>query len=428
MNNMEQSAAKRKEKLRTVIAFTALGLLLITGLILTGTDTTDDVYPTEDTKIRLYGEAHGYKPYYEIELELWQECYALGYRNLFVELPYYSAEFLNEWMKEDSDEIIDELFEDIRNTLSGNEHYKTFFRKIKSSCPETVFFGTDVGHQYDTTGARYLKHLENNGRKDSLQYALAEKCIRQGEEYAKVHSDSGISQVRESYMISNFVDAYDRCGGKIMGIYGSYHTHLNDSDLMAGKLKEHYGDIFSSVQLSTLAMEQKPYRIGFCVTGLIFLLMLYIPNIIWAKKGMPEGYQETAGKENRLLLLLERAGEVGMTCALLLFPALDPCVKKLPEGLFFGNRILFWLLAVILMILYECYWISYFKSPRKMEDFYSSYAGFPVAGATLPVLAALILGLYAQNWIVIAVSVILGIGHIGIHLMHRRETLRKAAC
>jgi maltodextrin utilization protein YvdJ len=62
-----------------------------------------------------------------------------------------------------------------------------------------------------------------------------------------------------------------------------------------------------------------------------------------------------------------------------------------------------------------------------MEDFYSSYAGFPVAGATLPVLAALILGIYAQNWIVIAVSVILGIGHIGIHLTHRRETLRKAA-
>lgn len=424
---MDQSVAKRKKKIRTVIAFTVLGLLLIAGFILAAADKTDDVYPTEDTMIRLYGEAHGYKPYYEIELELWKERYALGYRNLFMELPYYSAEFLNEWMKEDSDEIIDRLFEDIRNTLSGNKHYKTLFQKIKSSCPETVFFGTDVGHQYDTTGARYLRHLEDSGRKDSEQYTLAEECIRQGEEYAKVHTDSGISPVREAYMISNFIDAYDRCGGKIMGIYGSYHTHLNNPDLMAGKLKEHYGNIFSSVQLSTLAMERKPYRIGFCVTGLIFLLMLYIPNIIWAKKGMPEGYRETAGKENRILLFLERAGEVGMTCALLIFPALDPCVKKLPEGLFFGNRILFWILAVTLMILYECYWISYFNSPKRMEDFYTSFAGFPVAGASLPVLAALILGIYAGNWIVIGVSVILGIGHIGIHLAHRRETLQETA-
>ncbi len=418
---MEKSDVNRKEKNRTVIAFTALCLLMIAGFVLAGTDRTNDVYPTEDTMIRLYGESHGYKPYYDIELELWKERYALGYRNLFVELPYYSAEFLNVWMGEGSDEVLDRFFEDIQGTLSGNESNKTFFRDIKRFCPETVFFGTDVGHQYDTTGARYLRYLEDKGQKDSVQYDLAEECIRQGKEYALVHTDSGISPVREAYMVSNFIEAYDRCGGKIMGIYGSYHIDLNNPDLMAGQLKAHYGDVFSSIKLSTLAMEQKPYRIGFCITGLIFLLMLFIPNIVWARNGMPDGYRETAGKENRLLLLLERAGEVGTTGALLIFPALDPCVKRLPEGLFVGGRILFWILAVILMLLYECYWICYFSSSRKMEDFYSSFAGFPVAGATLPVLAVLILGIYARNWIVIAVSVILGIGHIGIHLAHRRE-------
>ena len=56
-----------------------------------------------------------------------------------------------------------------------------------------------------------------------------------------------------------------------------------------------------------------------------------------------------------------------------------------------------------------------------MSDFYSSILGIPVAGATLPVLAFLLLAVYGKN-IVLGVSVlILGIGHIGIHFMHLRE-------
>lgn len=416
-----------REKIKTTIAFTLLGLLIITGFVLVRMDTTDDVYPTEDTVIRLYGEAHGYKPYYEIELELWKEQYALGYRNLFVELPYYSAEFLNVWMQEDSDEMIDELFEELKNTQSGNKDGKAFYKEIKRACPETVFYGTDVGHQYDTTGARYLKYLEKNGQKDSEQYVLALECARQGEEFASENTGTGISPLREAYMTSNFIGAYDRCGGNILGIYGSYHTDLGDPSLMAGKLKAHYGDILSSVKLSTLTMEPKPYRFGFCVSGVIFLLMLFIPNIIWARKGMPEGYEEASKKENRILLLLERVGEVGATAVLPVFSVFDPCVKLLPEGLHIGNRIVFWILAFILMILYECYWIRYFKSEKRMEDFYSSFAGFPVAGASLPVIALLLLGIYGQNLILIVISVILGIGHIGIHLMHRKEALQASS-
>lgn len=49
-----------------------------------------------------------------------------------------------------------------------------------------------------------------------------------------------------------------------------------------------------------------------------------------------------------------------------------------------------------------------------MKDFYMSYMGFPVAGATLPVIACLLLGIYSGNAIVICASIILGIGHIGI--------------
>ena len=48
---------------------------------------------------------------------------------------------------------------------------------------------------------------------------------------------------------------------------------------------------------------------GFSYTGIIFLIMLFVPNIIWSKN-QPEGYAEYSAKENKVLLLFERIGEV----------------------------------------------------------------------------------------------------------------------
>ncbi len=59
-----------------------------------------------------------------------------------------------------------------------------------------------------------------------------------------------------------------------------------------------------------------------------------------------------------------------------------------------------------------------------MKDYYSSFMGFPLAGATLPVMAVLLLGIYSENVIVICSAIILGIGHIGIHYMHKQEIKR----
>lgn len=414
-----------KNRIITIIAFMELVAIVIVGLGLSALDNPGDVYPGENTKIRLYGESHGAKAYYDIEFVEWKKCYDEGYRALFVELPYYTAEYLNLWMQDDSDEIIDQIFKDIQGTQSGNSYYNEFFHKIKEQCPETVFYGTDVGHQYNLTGARYLEYLAANGLEESENYRLAQECIEQGKAfYSDPNAHNGMSEVRESSMVSNFIAAYSRCGNeKIMGIYGSYHTDLGNPNLMAGRLKAHFGDVFSSVKLSTLAFgENEPYRLGFCVTGLIFLLMLFIPNIYWGAKAKPQGYDEIAKKENKVLLVFERAGEVLVTCSLLIFPALNPYIKFLPEGLFYEWRIILFMAAFALMILYECYWIRYFKSGRTLKDQYSSFAGFPVAGATLPVFAVLLLGLYSGNLIVLAAGIILGVGHIGIHLAHAKES------
>ena len=414
----------KKSIIKAVIAFGIVLVLVLTGLILDKSDQTTDVFPNENTMICLYGEAHGYKKCYDAELEEWRKFYDEGCRNLFVELPYYSAEFLNAWMRADSDEMLDQWFEEIKGTLSGNGYYKEFFHEIKKDCPDTVFYGTDVGHQFDTTGARYLKYLEDNGLENSENYILAKECIRQGQEYRNEDTEhNGVSALRENYMVSNFIEAYTRCGGgKIMGIYGSYHTDIENAELMAGRLKTQYGDVIGSIKVSTLAFSQigKPYDLGFCVTGLVFLLMLFAPNIIWARKEKPVGYEESAKRENKILLTLERVGEILMSVLLVIFTALNPKVMLL-EGFFFEWKIIIWITAFVLMVLYECYWIKYFRSPKTMRDFYMSFAGFPVAGATLPVIACLLLGIYSGNAIVIGASIILGIGHIGIHLMHRKE-------
>lgn len=79
------------------------------------------------------------------------------------------------------------------------------------------------------------------------------------------------------------------------------------------------------------------------------------------------------------------------------------------------------MLSAMFMLLYELYWIRYFKSEKTMRDFYSSLMGIPVAGATLPVIAFLLLGIYGKSIPLILATIILGIGHIGIHINHKKE-------
>ena len=94
-----------------------------------------------------------------------------GCRNLFIELPYFSAEFLNEWMKEDSDELIDKFFEEIKGSAGDNEYFYEFFHEIKEYCPETIFYGTDVGHLYNTTRTSEIR--PPNGMSETASAAEA---------------------------------------------------------------------------------------------------------------------------------------------------------------------------------------------------------------------------------------------------------------
>ncbi len=151
---------------------------------------------------------------------------------------------------------------------------------------------------------------------------------------------------------------------------------------------------------------------GFSYIGLIFLLMLMLPNIAWSKN-KPKDYEKYVKNENKVLLIFERIGEILVTCLSLIFS--DFNINQL------SNWTIILLIAFIIMILYEIYWIRYFKSNKTMKDMYSTLLGIPVAGATLPIIAFLLLGIYGKNIFLIIATIILGIGHIGIHLNHRKE-------
>ena len=151
-------------------------------------------------------------------------------------------------------------------------------------------------------------------------------------------------------------------------------------------------------------------HLGFSYIGLIFLLLLFIPNIIWTGK-KPQGY--IPENENKVLLILERIGQVLTTICALIFNDFN---------LHGWSNWSWWLIAAfMLMTVYELWWVRYFRSERKLSDFYSSFLGVPLAGSTLPVISFFLLGIYGRViWLLIAAA-ILGIGHIGIHIQHSKE-------
>lgn len=149
---------------------------------------------------------------------------------------------------------------------------------------------------------------------------------------------------------------------------------------------------------------------GFSYIGLIFLMMMTVPNLIWTKN-QPKDY--TYSKENKVLLIFERVGQVLVTCIALIFS--DFNLRP------WSSWTIWFIAAVILMLMYECWWVRYFKSQKTLADFYSSFCYVPLAGATLPVVAFLLLGIYGKVALLIVSVIILGIGHIGIHIQHWKE-------
>lgn len=151
---------------------------------------------------------------------------------------------------------------------------------------------------------------------------------------------------------------------------------------------------------------------GFSYVGLLFLILLFAPNLIWVKN-KPMNY--SSEQENKILLTFERTGEILTTTCALIFDDFN---------IHGWSNWSWWLIGAFLcMVLYEAWWIRYFRSEKTLSNFYSSLLGIPLAGATLPVFAFLLLGIYGKVVWMIVSALILGIGHIGIHWQHKKGCL-----
>jgi len=145
---------------------------------------------------------------------------------------------------------------------------------------------------------------------------------------------------------------------------------------------------------------------GFSLIGAVFLLALFVPNVIWSRTAKPTGYD--ASGENRVLRTAERAGQALTTTTSLIFA---------DRNLGHWSPWWWWLVAAATaMAAYEVSWARYFRSQQTLNDFYGSLLGVPVPLVVLPVAAFLLLGIYGHLLPLIAAAAVLGIGHIGIHL------------
>ena len=194
----------------------------------------------------MYGESHGVAAIMDRHLEIWGEYYRkYNLRHLFIEVGYFTAELLNKWMQSDNDEILYNLFDDWAGTAKHVPHTLVFYKTIKSEFPETIFHGTDVGHQFNTTGVRFLQYLQDNNLQDTERYLLTRKAIEQGEHF-HIHSNRDI-EFRITSMAENFIREFDRLGNQsVMAIHGTAHTEFGimqgqSFSTLAERLRERYG-------------------------------------------------------------------------------------------------------------------------------------------------------------------------------------------
>ena len=248
----------------------AAGAALLLGLCLTACTTANEAAtvssqtePEAAGTVYLYGEEHAKEELIQQELELWENLYATGARDLFLEDGYASAQLLNQWMQAEDDALLNEHFKAVQGTLGGSEVYRTFYEQIKQNCPETVFHGTDIEHQYRSLGYQYLTYLAADGKKDSPEYAQALESIQQAKQYySDVYAGNTAKAdvYRENCMAENFMRELDALDAEkktdVMGIYGAAHTQLDAMEYttgsvpcMANQLYQKYGERIVSKDL-----------------------------------------------------------------------------------------------------------------------------------------------------------------------------------
>ena len=231
--------------------------------------------PPSDGQIHLFGERHSDAEHVTIQFEYWYYFYhEHGMRHLFVELPFFTAELLNIWMQENDDEILELIFFHTAGTaFSSNENW-AFLLGIKYGMPETVFHGTDVGHQYGTIGQLFLNRLRAAGQAGSKVYLLTLNNIEQGRMHYGPNQQN--HSLRADMMVENFIRAFDALAGEniMSAFYGAAHValgyyspDLGSGPTLAEQLTRRYGDQVHRTDLLDYVLD---WRLNNAIANAVF--------------------------------------------------------------------------------------------------------------------------------------------------------------
>ena len=256
-------------------AFLALALCLILLAV--------SVPTRAESQILLCGEDHTDAGCKEQELALWRARYAAGDRDLFLEMGAATAELLNRWMTTGDESFWDLVYRNWEGTLAQTELTEDFYRQLRADCPETVFHGIDLEHQYKTTGAFCLALLEKEGRQGSEAYRKALRSVEQAQRFYEGWDGDLLSRdnaYREDTLAENFRAEYESLGRKrVMGIFGAAHTdpcgpdfYTGTTPSMGAQLKARYG---GGILCRDLRGENLPERTTLTIAGTEFEAIYY---------------------------------------------------------------------------------------------------------------------------------------------------------
>lgn len=139
------------------------------------------------------------------------------------------------------------------------------------------------------------------------------------------------------------------------------------------------------------------------IFGLILLVLMLIPNVIYAIKH----HNESNHCQSRLINVLEQTGRYG--CMLLMVFNIGLSKFSFPSvaGMliyFFGNG--------LLLLGYWVCWALYLKKPQ---------SSLTMALAILPTCIFLLSGLTLKHWLLVLAAIIFGISHIYITRINNRN-------
>lgn len=238
-------------------AVPALLLALATACLLLAAGRRAEARLGTSGQLFLYGGYYDGPEAFQAELETWSRLYhRSGVRHLFVEHTFGTAEYLNQWMKAEDDDILDRLYQDWLSqgafAMTGLDQpynregrrpeglldsYVEMLRQLKAQCPETVFHGVGLTRfrEKNSPDRRYLNELHQDVMMDEKLNKKLYQRVKTSISECEALMGRQHRQRRETCMARFLGQDFDRLGGlSAAGFFGWDHVEPEGTAIQDG--------------------------------------------------------------------------------------------------------------------------------------------------------------------------------------------------